>query len=356
MPDLVLEGVTKSYGAQAAVRDLCLHVCAGELLVLMGPSGCGKSTTLRLVSGLESPDAGDIRIDGRALGDQRPSRRGVSLVMQGENLFPHLRVRDNLLFGPRLRGVDKQRQEAQLLALATELRIEGWLDRFPGELSGGERQLVSIGRAMMHPAHVVLLDEPLAHLDGVARRVLRTRLRRFQRKHGTTMVHVTHDQAEAMALADRIAIMRRGSLVQVGSPDELYRQPQHAFVAEWLGDPPMNVFQVEWQDGRLRGGAWETSLDLPLPSGPYWAGIRPEQLRFQDSAGPLAWQAQVEGLEHRGDRTIVQCESPVGPLQVLVPGVCRMREGDAVTVTGQPEELCLFARATGERVHPPLRA
>jgi len=375
MPNLDLEGVRKSYdGGRAAVHDLTLHVRSGELLVLMGPTGCGKSTTLRLVAGLETPDGGTIRLDGLSLPDVPPYRRGISTLLQGENLFPHLRVRDNLLFGPRLRGQPQRQQESRMLAVAEDLGIVDFLDSFPGDLSGGERQLAAIGRAMMHPANLVLLDEPLAHLDGVTRRVIRSRLRQFQRKHGTTLVHVTHDQAEAMALADRLAVMRRGSIVQVGPPTEVYHQPRHAFVAEWLGDPPMNLFGVEWQarsegPGLLRAGAWEALIDLPpakgdlppatgesrLAPGEYWAGVRPERLRLQDPTTPVSWNAVVETVEDRGDRTIVRCTSPVGPLQVTTPR-SEAREGDVVRIGTDVDDLCFFARTTGERAYPPLRA
>jgi len=237
------DGVTKRFGTTVtAIRDLTLKVDDGELLVLLGPSGCGKTTALRLLAGLEKPDAGDIRIDGASVVKVAPQDRDVALVFQNYALYPHLSARENLLFPLKMRKLSPAERDRRVEDVANLLGISHLLDRKPSQLSRGEQQRVALGRAIVRRPRVFLMDEPLSNLDANRRTHLRTELKALQRRLGTTTLYVTHDQDEAMSLADRIAIMNEGQLQQVASPIDLYQRPANRFVAEFIGSPPMNLF------------------------------------------------------------------------------------------------------------------
>jgi sn-glycerol 3-phosphate transport system ATP-binding protein len=236
-----LSEVTKAWGGEPAVNCVTFAAEAGSLVVLLGPSGCGKSTTLRLIAGLENPDAGTIEIAGRDVTREPPSRRGVAMVFQSYALFPHLSVAENILFGLRVRGVPRAERDGRLKRAAEMLGLERLLDRKPAQLSGGQQQRVALGRAVVAETAVCLMDEPLSNLDAQLRGDMRREIRALQRRLGITMLYVTHDQVEAMTMADRVILMRAGHIEQNGTPASLYEQPETVFAARFIGAPAMNL-------------------------------------------------------------------------------------------------------------------
>src|ERR671934_1715881 len=265
MARIEYDDVSKRFPTQdrPAVDHLTLDVADGELLVLLGPSGCGKTTALRMLAGLEYPDSGDIRIDGKSVVRLEPKDRDVALVFQSYALYPHMSARDNIRYPLRVRRMSEAERERRVAQVAEMLSLGGLLDRRPARLSGGEQQRVALARAIVRQPRVFLMDEPLSNLDAKLRTHTRTELKALQRQLGTTTVFVTHDQAEAMTMADRIAVMNQGTLQQVGTPDDVYDRPANLFVAQFMGSPPMNTLPVTRDDGRLvADGGW----GLPLPS------------------------------------------------------------------------------------------
>ena len=287
MARVTLKGLTKSFGDHLIVDHVDLQVENGELLVLVGPSGCGKSTVLRLIAGLEEPDAGDIEIDGQRINEQEPRSRNVALVFQNYALYPHMTVRKNLGFPLRMERVSRQEVRQRVEEVAESLGLGECLDRKPRTLSGGQMQRVALGRALIRRPRLFLYDEPLSNLDAKMRLEMRAEIARLHRRLGTTALYVTHDQSEAMTLGDRVAVMHEGVLQQVGPPLEVYEKPQNRFVAGFLGTPPMNFI----------GGV----------------GIRPHDVHI-DPNGPI--EAQVELVEPLGAEVHVHCR--VGEDRVLV--------------------------------------
>ena len=270
--------LSKAFGREPAVRDLSLSVADGELMVLVGPSGCGKSTVLRCVAGLETPDQGDVIIAGRRVNDLPPRARDAAMVFQSYALYPHLTVAENLAFPLEMRRVPRDERQVRVAEVARVLELEEMLGRKPGTLSGGQMQRVALGRAMIRDPAVFLFDEPLSNLDVRMRLEMCTEIARLHQRLGTTMIYVTHDQAEAMTLGTRIAVLEEGRIQQVGPPLEVYHHPANRFVAGFIGTPPMNF---------VRG-----------------AGIRPHDI-VVDPDGPLA--AEVELVEPMGAETWVHC-------------------------------------------------
>ena len=266
MAEIVIEGLGKVYpDGTRAVDDLSLEIQDGEFLVLVGPSGCGKTTALRMLAGLESVTEGTIRIGDRVVDDMPARDRDVAMVFQSYALYPHLNVYENIAFGLRLRKIPKAEIDRLVREVAEVLRLEEHLDRKPGNLSGGQRQRVAMGRAIVREPRAFLMDEPLSNLDAKLRVQVRAQIARIQRDLGVTTVYVTHDQTEAMTLGDRVAVMKRGVLQQVGPPQELYDRPDNLFVAAFVGSPGMNLMCVELteDDGRFRVHVGDQILDLP---------------------------------------------------------------------------------------------
>ncbi len=319
MAEVVLENLRKTFSGVAAVDGVDLHVPDGELLVLVGPSGCGKTTTLRMIAGLDEPTAGEIHIGGRSVRHLAPKDRHVAMMFQHFALYPHLDVARNLAFGLKLRRVPRPEIEVRVRDAARTLGIEHLLQRRPEELSGGERQRVALGRAIVQDPQVFLLDEPLSNLDARWRESLRTDLVELQRQLGTTTIHVTHDQVEAMLLGQRIAVMNAGRIQQVGPPLEVYRAPANRFVAEFIGNPPMNFLpgRVQIEDDTPTIECPQLTLKLPrrcLPQLRSWSGrevtlgIRPEDVRTAptDSENWDALLAQVLLCQPLGAETILR--------------------------------------------------
>jgi ABC-type sugar transport system ATPase subunit len=333
---LEVEAVTKSFGGVAALDAVDLEARDGELLVVVGPSGCGKSTLLRCVAGLETVDEGTVRIAGRDVTHMRPAARNVSMVFQSYALFPHLDVRANIGFGLVVREVPRGEVRTRVDAAARRVGIDALLDRRPYQLSGGERQRVALARALVREPDAYLLDEPLSNLDAGTRVELRIELKRLHREVGTTMVHVTHDQVEAMTLGDRIAVMSEGRVRQVGSPEEVYRAPRDRFVATFLGSPAMNF---------LDSGTEQLVENTP---GEAVVGVRPEHVRIGGNAGGA--RARVELVELAGSEAYVHLANG---LVARVPAEVRPDEGADVAVSVRPGDVHFFDRVSGERIERP---
>lgn len=297
MPDITLSSITKSHGSTPVLKGIDLHVPDGEFLTLVGPSGCGKSTLLRIIAGLEEPTSGDVCIGAMRVNDLRPSRRDLAMVFQSYALYPHLTVRDNMLTPLRLRDMSRwerlpligalvpgRRDKEKRLIAAVEdaartLHLEALLDRKPGQLSGGQRQRVALGRAMVRSPAAFLMDEPLSNLDAALRVHMRAELADLHASLKTTFLYVTHDQAEALTMSDRVAVLMDGELLQVGTPDEVYRNPRDRRVAEFIGSPRINLLPGEINgDGGLRVGGIALGGAFPCNHGAVSVGLRPEHL------------------------------------------------------------------------------
>jgi len=317
-----LEGLELRYpnGVQA-VRGLSLAVADGEFLVLLGPSGCGKSTLLRLVAGLEAPDAGEIRIGGERVNERPPQRRDVAMVFQNYALYPHMTVRANLAFPLRMRRLPRAQIARRVQDTARALGLEALLDRRPGELSGGQRQRVAMGRALVREPAVFLMDEPLSNLDARLRLQVRGEIAELQRRLGVTTLYVTHDQVEAMSLGQRVAVLRAGTIQQLGAPERLYERPANLFVAAFLGTPPMNVFRVALEGAGsapvLRLGAARVPVPA-LAAAPAYAGLRPEAFRLAARYPELpAVEVRAAVVERLGPEQVVWFDAPAAAVDPL---------------------------------------
>jgi ABC-type sugar transport system ATPase subunit len=329
---VALEGVSKRFGDVPALDGVDLEAREGELLVVVGPSGCGKSTLLRCVAGLETVDEGSIRIRERDVTKMRPAARDVSMVFQSYALFPHMTVWENIGFGLVVREVAKREVQARVDEAAALVGVTELLERRPYQLSGGERQRVALARALVRKPDAYLLDEPLSNLDAGTRVQMRTELRRLHRDVGATMVHVTHDQVEAMTLGDRIAVMHKGRVRQVGPPEEVYREPQDRFVASFLGTPAMNFLDAE-----------AARAFLAVPDGAE-LGVRPEHVRL-DAEGAAA--TRVDIVEVAGSEAYVHLENG---LVARVPAEAAPAEGAEVRVAIRRDDVRLFDAETGKRL------
>jgi sn-glycerol 3-phosphate transport system ATP-binding protein len=321
-----LEDVAKQWGASRALEGISFSADEGSFVVLLGPSGCGKSTTLRLIAGLDTPTSGTIRISGRDVTHLPPAQRGLSMVFQSYALFPHMTVAENIVFGLRVRRVADR--AARLARVAELLGLEKLLERKPSQLSGGQQQRVALGRAIVAEAPVCLMDEPLSNLDAQLRGEMRREIRALQRRLGMTMVYVTHDQTEAMTMADRVVLLRAGRIEQVGTPEELYAKPATAFTASFIGAPPMNLLQ----------------------RGEGMVGIRPEDVtigaRHEVSRG---LEALVETVEYLGADSLVAARYEGQPLLVRVPGRSRLAAGETIRVAWEAAHEHHFDKNTGGR-------
>jgi len=312
-----LKGVAKHWGQATALCEVNLRIAAGSFCVLLGPSGCGKSTTLRIIAGLDAPNAGRVIIDGRDITDLPPAQRGIAMVFQNYALFPHLNVAQNIGFGLSVRGLPAEEHQARLAQVAELLGLTALLQRRPSQLSGGQQQRVALGRALVAQAKVCLMDEPLSNLDAQLRQDMRHELRELQRKLGLTVVYVTHDQAEAMSMADQVVLLNKGSVEQVGSARDLYARPATTFVARFIGTPPMNLLQLE--GGRIAGSDVDSGIQAAQ------LGLRPEDIQL----GSSGVAATVQGSEYLGADLVLRCA--IGTQSVFVRA-----DGQTDIAPGQP--------------------
>ena len=349
MANVEFDQVWKRFAAQtaAAVRGLSLTIADRELLVLLGPSGCGKTTALRMLAGLEEPDDGDIRIGGTSVIGLEPKDRDVALVFQSYALYPHLSARDNIGYPLKVRNLSRTEQQAKIERVAEMLGIGHLLPRRPGQLSGGEQQRVALARAIVREPRVFLMDEPLSNLDAKLRVHTRTELKTLQRELGTTMVFVTHDQAEAMSLAHRIAVLSQGELQQIGTPDEVYDRPANVFVAEFIGSPPMNLLEATREaDSVVAAGGWRIPVAvgvLAAANGDLTVGLRPEGIEIVADGQP----AEVIAIEPFGSEVIVDVRVGSQALKIRAAPDVRPAPGSTVALRATPRAVRLFDRTSG---------
>jgi ABC-type sugar transport system ATPase subunit len=354
MASLRLDHLTKSFGRVEAVRGVSLDVADGEFVVLVGPSGCGKTTTLTLIAGLEIPTAGDIYIGEVRVTDWEPRDRNLGMVFQSLALFPHMTVFDNIAFPLRIKKVDGGEVQARVAAVAHTVRIAHLLDKRPATLSGGEAQRVALARTIVVQPAVFLMDEPLSSLDAKLRVEMRTELKRLHAALRATFVYVTHDQAEAMTMADRIVVMHQGQVQQVGPPLDIYHDPANRFVAGFFGVPAMNFVegQLDPEAGRLRfrAPALGVSLDRrEARAGPAVLGVRPEHVRLAN--GREGWPATVSLIEPLGDETLVFLDYG-GPASLVakVDAEEKVAVGDRCGFAFRPDKLLFFDAISGARI------
>jgi sn-glycerol 3-phosphate transport system ATP-binding protein len=324
--EIKLNHVTKRWGPVPAVDNVSLVAAEGSLLVLLGPSGCGKSTTLRLIAGLEQLDSGTITIAGADVTNKTPAQRKIAMVFQSYALFPHLSVAENIVFGLRVRRVGRAERDARLKSVADIVGLANLLERKPSQLSGGQRQRVALGRAIIAEGRVCLMDEPLSNLDAKLRHEMRAEIRGLQQRLGMTMVYVTHDQTEAMTMADRVVLMHDGRVEQDGTPEELYSQPTTAFAARFIGTPPMNL----------------------IKRGKYLIGVRPEHIRLVSQGG---YRAQVRSIEHLGADSVIACEMDGQQIALRQDGFSNVQVGQPVELAWNEDHEHRFEEATGGRLN-----
>ena len=342
MADVQLKNVYKSFGDTEVIHGVDLEVSDNEFAVFVGPSGCGKSTLLRLIAGLEDLTAGEISIGNERVEHLPPAKRGIAMVFQSYALYPHMNVYQNMSFGLRLAKVSKSEIDRRVREAADILQIEDYLERKPKELSGGQRQRVAIGRAIVREPKVFLFDEPLSNLDAKLRVQMRIELTKLHQRLNATMIYVTHDQVEAMTMADTIVVLNRGRVEQVGPPMELYHRPKTEFVADFIGAPSMNFLAVSSDGGAVR----YAGASLPAPSAPEGAvklGIRPEHIVLA-SPGAGAFDATVEVKEALGGESYLYTTAPGGErLVVKTDGDDTTRHGDRIGIALPPDRMHLFS-------------
>jgi multiple sugar transport system ATP-binding protein len=315
MGNITLKNVSKSFGATVIIPGLDLVIENGEFVVFVGPSGCGKSTLLRLIAGLEDTSGGTINIDGRDVTGEAPAKRKLAMVFQSYALYPHMTVAKNIAFPLKMAGEDQATIDRKVKAAAATLNLTNYLERRPGQLSGGQRQRVAIGRAIVRQPSAFLFDEPLSNLDAALRGTMRLEISELHHQLKTTMIYVTHDQVEAMTMADKIVVLNAGHIEQVGSPMELYKTPKNLFVAGFIGSPKMNLVE-----GAPAARHQATTI-----------GVRPEHLNISKTAGE--WKATVGVAEHLGSDTFLHVQSDVGPLTVRGDGEIGVKHGDTIFLT-----------------------
>jgi multiple sugar transport system ATP-binding protein len=326
MGRIVLKDVRKAFGEVEVIPPLNLEIKDGEFVVFVGPSGCGKSTLLRLIAGLEDVTGGAIEIDGRNATELPPAKRGLAMVFQSYALYPHMSVRKNIAFPLRMAGLDEAEQKRRIEAAARVLNLTDYLDRRPGQLSGGQRQRVAIGRAIVREPAAFLFDEPLSNLDAALRVGMRLEISELHNRLETTMIYVTHDQVEAMTMADKIVVLRAGVIEQVGSPLELYRNPRNLFVAGFIGSPTMNL--IEGEAARRHGAKT--------------IGVRPEHLRPSKTEGE--WRGRVGVSEHLGSDTFLHIHETglAETVTVRADGGVDIHHGDTVFLTPDADKVHRF--------------
>ncbi|MBY0613793.1 MAG: sn-glycerol-3-phosphate ABC transporter ATP-binding protein UgpC [Beijerinckiaceae bacterium] len=350
MASVEIRDVRKAYGSTRVIHGVDVDIADGEFVILVGPSGCGKSTLLRMIAGLENISGGEIRIGDRVVNDVPPKERDIAMVFQNYALYPHMTVADNMAFSMKLRKADKAEIESRIDRAAGILGLKPLLDRFPRQLSGGQRQRVAMGRAIVRDPQVFLFDEPLSNLDAKLRVQMRTEIKELHQRLKTTTVYVTHDQIEAMTMADKIVVMHDGIVEQIGSPLELYDRPGNRFVAGFIGSPSMNFL-----DGRISGDGFETDggLRLPLATAPAGSegkpavyGLRPEHIALDPAGIPVT----VKVIEPTGSETQVFADAAGQQVVCVFRERITAKPGETIHISANPRLIHLFDPQEGSRL------
>ncbi|GLS18574.1 maltose ABC transporter ATP-binding protein [Labrys miyagiensis] len=358
MATLSIDRITKRFGSHAVIPELSLTIQDGEFCVLVGPSGCGKSTLLRIIAGLEPTSSGRILIDGVDMSDAEPPERGVAMVFQSYALYPHMDVSRNIGFGLQIARTPRAEISDRVAAAAEKLRLSSYIRRKPRELSGGQRQRVAIGRAITRKPKLFLLDEPLSNLDAALRVGMRLEIARLKAELASTMIYVTHDQVEAMTLADRIVVMDAGRIEQVGTPLDLYEQPANLFVAGFIGSPAMNLLkgrveavgEAEVRVALALGASVSVAVTVPLkPGDPVTLGIRPEHLSFSLDGGHSDYVGAAYVVEMLGSDTFIYMRQGEESLVIRDSAGRRAHAGDKIALSFPPKACHLF-NAAGQRI------
>ncbi len=352
MASVELKQVVKSYdGKNTVIHGVDLSIAHGEFVVFVGPSGCGKSTLLRMIAGLEDITGGDVEIDGKRVNDEPPRNRDIAMVFQDYALYPHKNLYDNMSFGLRLRGTDEAEIKRRVMDAAKLLKIDHMLERKPGALSGGQRQRVAIGRAIVRQPKVFLFDEPLSNLDAQLRGEMRSEIKKLHQRLGATIIYVTHDQVEAMTLADRIAVLSAGRVMQYASPSAIYNSPAAVFVAGFTGSPSMNLASCTVKDGQADLG---DGVRLALPNALHGKsaekltfGIRPENIALNSSAGSVSAPARVVITEPLGAETLVTFQIGGCEMVARCPASFSGKAGETMQVHLTQEHMHLFDTNSG---------
>jgi len=350
MTAIELRNVKKSFGAATIIHGIDLAIEDGEFVVFVGPSGCGKSTLLRMIAGLEDVSDGAILIDGTVVNDVEPAARKLAMVFQSYALYPHMSVEQNMSFGLRMTGTSKEETARRVAEAARILQLDQLMRRKPAQLSGGQRQRVAIGRAIVRQPRAFLFDEPLSNLDAELRVQMRVEIAKLHQNLGATMIYVTHDQVEAMTLADKIVVLRAGRIEQVGTPTELYADPDNIFVAGFIGSPKMNLIKARSDGHKLEVGGIELAPPgLTLPPGELTIGIRPEQFEEPASA-PNGFTVTAQVVENLGGTSVVHGALPDGQTILIEQrGPTRASAGEALRCTFDPARILAFD-AGGRRI------
>ncbi len=346
MAQVTLEGIRKVYpNGFKAVQTTSFTIQDGEFVVLVGPSGCGKSTLLRMIAGLEDITEGTLKIGDRVVNDVDPADRDIAMVFQNYALYPHMTVRKNIGYGLKNRGTPASEIAAKVEDAAKMLNLTEYLDRKPAQLSGGQRQRVAMGRAVVRDPALFLFDEPLSNLDAKLRNQMRIEIKALQRRLGTTAVYVTHDQVEAMTMADRIIVLNAGRIEQIGTPSEIYHNPASTFVASFMGAPPMNLIEAEASDGQVRLNGYDRLMPAPQAvSGPVTMGVRPEDVEL-DENGSVSFQVDI--LEELGAHRLLHGTLADQPFTVMVGKDHSVHTGET-RITLKHDALRLFDVETGK--------
>ncbi|WP_141604389.1 ABC transporter ATP-binding protein [Terrilactibacillus laevilacticus] len=363
MSEVELLNVSKLYGNKQPyiIKNLDVNIESGEFFVIVGPSGCGKSTLLRMIAGLENISEGVLRIGGEMANHWSPSQRDISMVFQNYALYPHLNVRENIVFGLRVKKVSPEEREKRLLEACEMLNLTAYLNRKPRELSGGQRQRVALARAIVSQSPICLMDEPLSNLDAKLRAHMRGEIRKIQRQFGTTMIYVTHDQVEAMTMGDRMMILNQGKIQQMGRPIDIYNHPANTFVASFIGSPQMNMCEAYYdgnsQEIRINKDL-KLTMTLPkLKTSTYIIGLRPEYIHIPQPNNPNQTIVQVEinHVELLGNDTLFSFQINDQQWIAKWNGQWLFEPGDKISIALDADELCVFDKDTRQLVHSSTR-
>lgn len=349
MARIELNNIQKKWGAFWGVRDVNIDIKDEEFVVFLGPSGCGKTTTMRMIAGLEEPSEGEIKMDGEVMNDIDARDRDVAMVFQGYALYPNMSIYENIRFPLRMRGVPKDQHDGLVKKAAGLVELTDYLDRKPSALSGGQRQRAALARAIVREPQVFLMDEPLSNLDAKLRQAMRVQIKHIQRALKITTVYVTHDQIEAMTLADRIVIMQSGMIQQIGTPDEIYNDPANTFVANFIGSPPMNLIEGMLSDGTfVADGVRVTGIESTT-EGKVTLGVRPEDCTVSAST-EAELNGTVYGLEPTGDVTYLTVKAGDKLIEVKADRAYRADLDAPVQVAFDPDRIYVFDSEDGKRI------